>query len=184
MAALIWGAWGRQWADVAKVDFDGFNKLIIVHPEVTTLDIRTDVYSAWINWHEDSGDNQRWPFAVRYSGMDAIPGGESGGIFFLMNGWKLVIDFNKVAVSGVLYSDTYDTAYWSSNGLPMYPATVSALVNNSVSYQNVVTGTALNAQEIREAVWNAPVSSHTATGTFGEFIGKKLLTLAKFLGLK
>jgi len=37
---------------------------------------------------------------------------------------------------------------------------------------------------IAAAVWDEPTSTHTTTGTFGEKIGKKLLTVAKFLGLK
>jgi hypothetical protein len=185
MSITLWGAWQSQWLSNSKVDFDGLNKLIIVHPEVTSLDIRSEVYSSWINWMAYSGDNQKWPFAMRYSGMDALPGGgESGGVFFTTNGWKLVIDFNKVAVTGVLFSQDYATAYWSASGQPLFPATVSALVNNAVSYQNVVTGVALNAQEIRQAVWDAPVTGLSTTGSIGEFISKKLLTLAKFIGLK
>lgn len=184
MSALLWGAWGGQWASNSKVDFDGYNKLIIVHPEVTSLDIRTEVWTPWVDWLEQSIDNRKWMLAMDYSGMDPIPSGETGGIFFTVNGWKLVIDFNKVAVTGVLYSRDYPTAYWSATGLPLYPAVVSSLVNNAVSYQNVVTGTALSADEVRTAVWSAPVANYQTAGTFGEFISKKLLTLAKFLGLK
>jgi hypothetical protein len=32
--------------------------------------------------------------------------------------------------------------------------------------------------------WDAPVAGSTAAGTFGELVGRKLLTIAKFLGLK
>jgi hypothetical protein len=32
--------------------------------------------------------------------------------------------------------------------------------------------------------WDSPVSGSTAAGTFGELVGKKLLTVSKFLGLK
>ena len=32
--------------------------------------------------------------------------------------------------------------------------------------------------------WGSPVEGNTAAGTFGELVGKKLLTIAKFLGLK
>jgi hypothetical protein len=166
---------------MSKLAFDGSLRTITVLPGVTSLDIRADMWEEWINWQEL---NPNWPLALRYSGLDPIPGGESGGIFFIINNWKLIIDFTQTSVNGVLYSDDYSTAYWVDSSTPIYPATVSALVNNSVSFQNVVTGTALNAQEVRDAVWNAQLSSHTATGTFGEFIGKKLLTLAKFLGLK
>lgn len=38
--------------------------------------------------------------------------------------------------------------------------------------------------EIAAAVWNSLVANFTTSGSFGEFIGKKLLTVVKFLGLK
>jgi hypothetical protein len=181
MAALLWGAWGTEWALEEKVSFDGAAKTITVHDNVTTLNIRSEVYSAWVRWFQ----REPWSLpAMRFSGADPVPGGETGLTFFTINGWKLVIDFNKVAVSGVLYSEDYDTSYWSSAGLPLYPATVSALVNSAVSYQNVVTGVALSAVEVRQAVWDAPTSSLSTVGSIGEFITKKLLTVAKFIGLK
>ena len=161
--------------------FNGLERTITVSPGTSTLDIRADLYTDYINWLED---NNNWPLAIRYSGLDPIPGGESGGIFFLQNGWKLIIDFTVTQVIGVLYSDNFNTPFWNSLGQPLYPAVVSSLVNSSVSYQNVVTGTALNAEEIRQAVWNAPVTGMSTTGSIGEFISKKLLTLAKFIGLK
>ncbi len=182
MSSLIWGAWQSQWLSGAKVDFDGFQKHIIVHPEVSSLDIRADVYSAWIDWHEDSGDNQRWPLALRYSGMDPLPGNkETGGTFFLQNGWKLIIDFNKVAVSGVLFSVDYDTAYWYNDTAPLFPAQVSAIVNNVTQTQTVTV--AANPTEIAQEILATPITG-TVPGSIGEFITKKLLTIAKFIGLR
>ena len=34
------------------------------------------------------------------------------------------------------------------------------------------------------AIWDAPINTHITAGTFGYFIQKKLLTFAKFIGLK
>lgn len=42
----------------------------------------------------------------------------------------------------------------------------------------------MNQDTMAYAVWDEQTSSHTATGSFGEFIQKKLLTVAKFIGLK
>jgi len=36
---------------------------------------------------------------------------------------------------------------------------------------------------IADAVWDEPISGHTTSGTFGEWVQKKLLTVAKFIGL-
>ena len=161
MGAALWASWGEQWALDEKVSFNGYTKQITVHSGVTTLSIRDDVYSAWVRW------TQREPWALRamrFSGGDPIPGGETGVTFFLYNGWKLCYDPNSVAVAGVLFSEDYDTAYWSLDATdPIYPATVSALVNSAVSYQNVVTGTALTAEETANAVWNAAARTLTAS---------------------
>ena len=160
MAALIWGSWGDEWALAEKVSFNGVTKQIVVNSGVTTLDIAADVYSAWVRW--TSRERGFLP-AMRYSGFDAIPGGRTGATFFLTYGWKLVYDPSSVAVSGVLYSENYDTAYWLANGNPVYPATVSALVNSAVSYTNVVTGTALTPEQTAAAVWSSLSRTLTAT---------------------
>lgn len=203
MAALLWGAWGAEWELAEKVSFNGTTKQITVNAGVTAIDIASDVYSAWVRW--TSRERGYLP-AMRYSGFDAIPGGRTGATFFLQNGWKLVYNPNTVAVAGVLYSADYGTAYWSSEGLPIYPATVSALVNSAVSVQNVVTGTASTPAEIAAQVRaelalelsrvDAPVSQvptsvwmHSMLGmddktTAGGYIAKVLLSIPKFIGLK
>lgn len=181
MAALLWGAWGAEWELAEKVSFNGTTKQITVNAGVTSIDIASDVYSAWVRW---TSRERSYSPAMRYSGFDAIPGGRTGATFFLQNGWKLVYNPNNVAVAGVLYSADYGTAYWSSEGLPIYPATVSALVNSAVSVQNVVTGTASTPTEIATAVWATPTSGLTDKTTIGGYIAKVLLSIPKFIGLK
>lgn len=163
MAIALWGAWGEEWAASEKVSFNGVTKRITVNAGVTSLNLRSDVYSAWVRWVTRE-ENARFLQAMRGSGADPIPGGETGVTLFLMNGWKLCYDPNEVAVSGVLYSEDYATAFWSLDAAsPIYPATVSSLVNSSVSYTNVVTGTALTQQETADAVWQAASRTLTAS---------------------
>lgn len=38
--------------------------------------------------------------------------------------------------------------------------------------------------EIADAVWDEQISGHTAAGTFGNYVSRKLLSVAKFLALK
>ena len=156
----LWQAHGEEWLLYEKVSFDGPAKRIIVNENVTSLSIRDDVYSAWVRWIERD-DNAKFLPAMRYSGGDPIPGGETGVTFFLSNNWKLQYDANSVAIAGVLYSDNYATPYWSAADQPIFPATVSALVNSAVSYQNVVTGTALTAEQTAAAVWTAATRTLT-----------------------
>ena len=140
MAIAIWSAWSEEWALNEKVSFNGTTKRITVNSGVTTLSIREDVYSAWVRWIQREQNSQYLP-ALRFTGLDPIPGGFTGDTYFVTNGWKLCYDPNIVAVSGVLYSDDYDTAYWSLDAVsPVFPARVSSLVNTATTVQNVVSG--------------------------------------------
>lgn len=147
----IWAAWSPDWALYDKVDFDGVNKIIYVHPEVTTLDIRGDVYTSWVDWVA-LRDNLKFLPAIRTTGLDSIGGGVyTGDVYFLINGWKLSVDLQKVKVTGVLYSDDYDTAYYTPSLVPQYPATVSALVN-TVSVSGSTGGSGPTAAQIRAEI--------------------------------
>lgn len=145
--------------------FDGLGKKAFVNLGVTSITI-ADLYSRWVDW-SILEDNLKFSPAMRFSGYDPIPGGFTGTTFFMSNGWRLVYDPNVVAVAGVLYSDTEATAYWNAVGNPIYPATVSALVNSAVTTQNVVTGTALTEAQTANAVWTAVSRSLTTTASVG-----------------
>ena len=153
MLALGYNFW-TEWEAQEKVDFDGANKHIIVYPGVTSLDIREDVWSAYVRWNDmqDRG-NDRWGLAMERSGLDPIPGGETGDLYFLVNGWKLLVDLSSVAVTGVLYSRDFDSAFYTPDGVLQFPATVSALVNTVTVTSNVVTG---DLATVPAAVWAEP----------------------------
>lgn len=171
---IIWAAHGAEWGLAEKVSFNGITRRITVNAGVTTLDIREDVYSAWIRWIERE-DNTRFPLAMRQTGFDPIPGGFTGGTYFLTNGWKLEYDANAVGINGVLYSDNFATPFWSAADQPIFPATVSALVNSAVVTQNVVTG---NLDEV-------PTKEEIATqvrATLAEELAR-IIELAKIHGL-
>jgi hypothetical protein len=71
------------------------------------------------------------------------------------------------------------------DGAERYTDVPQSLVVGGVGYRYNTTGSdnRTGTLDIAEQVWNAPLSSHTTPGTFGTFV-KKLLTVAKFLGLK
>lgn len=141
MALPLWISYGEEWLADEKVNFNGTTKEITVNGGVTALDIRTDVWSAWVRWTERY-DNERYLFAMRFTGLDPIPGGQTGDTYFLINGWKLLYDPRVVAITGVLYSDDYSTPYYFvEDGSAVFPATVSSLVNTVETTTNVVDGT-------------------------------------------
>ena len=205
---MAYGFW-EEWELREKVDFDGANKLIKVYPDVTVLDIQVDVWSAWVRWRAilDRG-NDRYEDAMDFSGYDEVPDGRGGttrtGLsYFLTNGWRLVIDFSRVAIFGVLFSRDFETAYYTEALVGQKPAVVSSLVNTVITTTNVVTGdlatteakvdamavevdkVVVKTDTIPEDVWSISKSALEAnTDSIGYFIAKKLLTIGKFIGLK
>lgn len=180
-----WYGFWQDWELRAKVTFDGATRTITVNPGVTSVDIRTDVYSRWMDWL-GIDDNVKYTRAMRYSGLDPIPNGFTGDAYFLSNGWKFIADVSKVRITGVLFSDDFETAYYDPSGNAVYPAQVASIVNTVTLTQNVVTGDLASlptAEQNAAAVWNHQTTDQTSTGTFGTFV-KKLLTVSKFLGLK
>ena len=54
-----------------------------------------------------------------------------------------------------------------------------------IEIREISTGSGIGTvEEVRDAVWGTPVSSLTLDGSVGQYIVKKVLTLAKFMGLK
>lgn len=123
-----WYGFFDNWQLYGKVTIDGVNRTITVNDGVTELDIKTDVYSFWKQWLLIDS-NIRYLEAMRTIGGDPTTAGERfGDGYFMKNNWKLVIDLTATAVTGVLFSDDFETAYYDAAGNPQFPATVSNLV--------------------------------------------------------
>lgn len=136
MLTTLFNNWDL-WTNYHKVTFDGENRIIRVNDGVTELDIKTDIYSDWKEWVSSYTDNAVWPTAIRSIGGDATVQGEfAGDIYFLVNGWKLYIDFTTVKVTGVLFSDDFESAYYTYDGIVQFPVQVSSLVSGSAQVAN------------------------------------------------
>lgn len=162
-------AYGTQ-----KVVFDGPNRLIIVDENVTELDIREDVYEAWKEWVRNPDlQNAEYLAAIRGVGGDPISGTTDqfvGDLYFLINNWRLVYDPRRVSVTGVLFSDDFNTAFYFDEPFkydtpefldPIFPAKVSSIVN---TYE--VAGAA-DASAIAAQVWSTVSSQYNEAGTMG-----------------
>ena len=78
------------WGLYHKVTFDASNKLILVNPGVTTLDVQSDVYSAWKQWVLVRSDNAKFVPAISTLGGDPITSTTFvGDTYFLENGWRI-----------------------------------------------------------------------------------------------
>ena len=76
---------------------------------------------------------------------------------------------------------------WDIGGGILNQNTVQVIPTNSAGLITVTSGSGVTAgdvTDIKNAVWNAAKTDHTTAGTFGEQLGKKVLTLAKWFGLK
>jgi hypothetical protein len=161
----LWTQWQEDWLLYHKVTINGADKTISVNPNVTSLDIRADVYSTWKEWSQ-LRDNTKFLQAIRTTGGDPIGGGAfTGDVYFLINGWKLLVDVKLTAVTGVLFSDNYDTAYYDlDTKLAVYPARVSSIVN---TYQPTIT---VNAGDITvptvSDIWSFANRTLTSTPTY------------------
>jgi hypothetical protein len=48
----------------------------------------------------------------------------------------------------------------------------------------VLTSASLGQAQVESSVWDALIADHSVSGSFGEFIVRRLLTTAKFFALK
>jgi hypothetical protein len=171
MISTYYGAWD-YWELYQKVTFDPELRLIYVNPDVAVLDIRTEVYSAWKNWYKLADNSGLAPPALRSIGGDDTVGAEKAGdIYFLINNWRVVYDPRKVQVTGVLFSDDYDTPWLNDPGTdfmsgddldPVYPAKVASLVN-AIKVQDGFP----SATEVAAAVWDKPAIESVVPGSHG-----------------
>ena len=185
MLATILNNWDL-WTLYHKVTFDGPNRIIRVNEGVTELDIQKDIYSDWKEWVSSFSDNAVWLPAIRTTGGDpTVDGQKSGDIYFLINNWKLYIDLTKVKVTGVLFSDNFDSAYYDFNGTIQFPAQVASLVSGISSTggttpadvwqyasRTLTSAAGPTASEIADAVWDELAADHNTVGTFGHFLNE------------
>lgn len=97
-----------------KVDFDGLNHLIIIKTGITSIDVKSDMYSTWKEW---SIINPQWSNAFYSFGGDPTTTGQTApAYFFLTNGWKVYIQNTYVNIETNLYSDDGLSPFIINNG--------------------------------------------------------------------
>ena len=168
--------------------FDRANKIIQVNS--TNSFSAEEVYSAWKSWTvDDSLDSANENPAGYDPAFGASVGGQPigastqvGSYFFLQNGWKIKpydIDHTLV-VSGNLFCLPANFGLFEPvSGRSI----VIGMKTSSLTQQVSTLDNQVLVDDVADAVWDSPTSSHETAGTFGKLVGK-LLTVAKFLGLK
>lgn len=157
--SLLWGAFGEDWEVQHKVTFDGINRLIIVGDNITEIDIKTDIYSAWKEWALIR-DHTKYLPALRGIGGDPAPLGSgrfAGDIYFLINGWQIEVNRPDVTGTGIIFHD---------DGIPVFsnlaiPLLVSNLAFSVAPSQEVIESAvqpvldAIDAQDVVLSVLEA-----------------------------
>lgn len=88
---------------MAKVSFDGVNKLITILSGVTDIDVRVDMYLPWKEWVTL---NPMYLAAFRTTGGDPTYQNQTvPSYYFLINGWKVKAENVSVTLYENLYTD-------------------------------------------------------------------------------
>lgn len=164
-----------------SISFDGPGKRVFLGIGVTRLSVR-ELWSRYCDWIA-TDDNSKYGEAMRQVGGDivAIP-----IYIFLLNGWRIVpqaANHTLEIFDGILYVEGGGDPFVDPDGTFRIRISYQA-PGIAIGYESGGgSGGGLTENQVRSAVWNAPISDYTAAGTFGYFV-QKLLTLKKYLGLK
>lgn len=168
---------------MAKVTFDGINRLIIINFGETSIDVAIDIYGDWKEWVLQN-DNSKYTVAISAIGGDPIGGGRFlGSTFFLENGWKIrPYEGNHVlTITGNLYTRDGSSPFVPTLGT--YNVLTSMQVSNLIDTIST-SGGSFTLEQIAEAVWNKIIPPSPNTGSYGEHVAGRLLTIAHYLGMK
>ncbi len=180
MLLMLNNMWGDDWLLYHKVVFDGENKLIIINPNEPAISVKEHIYSAWKEWML-LRDNSKFLPALRVSGGDPIGvGAATGDVYFTLNGWKVLL-LNNCDITGTLYSDDYPSPFIVEEGAKIVTNKVSA-ISQSLGFTGTVNVT-VDPNITPQEMWDYLVADANTPGSIGERMSK-LLTVAKFLGLK
>lgn len=184
--------------------FDSTQKRIVLDTATITA---TEIYSRWVDWLSVS-DNSKFLPAFRSVGGDDLGDGISiPAYFFLQNGWRVrpMEATHTLTVTGNLFVDGGGDPIVPTIGnfnvlirsvVPVQAQTVNisggsggaslAEIENSaiLAKQATLLETKVIAEHVGDYVWNVPIAILTDSTTIGGYIGKKVLSVAKFIGLK
>lgn len=169
---------------MAKVTIDGPNRLIVINLGETSISVKEDLYSEWKNW-TTQGDNSKYLPAFSVIGGEEISAGKYvGTTYFLENGWRVrpYEGDHVLAVEGNLYTR-------ESGERPVIPTVGSYNVMVELVRSNLVdtiatSGTEIDYDVLANAVWSKLTTDTIPSGSYGNHVFTKLLTLAQYMATK
>lgn len=160
--------------------------------EIRQLDI--DAFRLDLKDLEDDVEGQVWPTTHLHNTTVTVGGVSLARVVEMINDYTVTFEDGSYAVNlvgansnigDVVNLNSVSVRAANSAGLTELNIAASvwdALIANHLTVGS--TGKALNDAGAAGNPWGTTVTGNTDPGTFGELVGKKLLTVAKFLGLK
>src|SRR3990167_6303886 len=181
--------WSTKVISVPKADLT----LISSSPiEIRELNINT--FRLTLKDLEDDVDGMPYLTTHNHNTTLAVGGVTLARVVEIINGYTVTFENGTYAVNlvgansnvgDVVNLNTVSVRAANSAGLTepdMAAAVWNALVANHLTAGT--TGKALSDAVSAGNPWSSPITGNTTAGTFGELVGKKVLTIGKFLGLK
>lgn len=193
--------------------FDKINKIITVEIPTVVVTIQ-EILNVIRDYEDELINLEEPQIVSAAGKEDLGEGVKVGITITLLNNWRIAFEersppnYIQCKISGGnlvaehVDGPIYPTAYTQIVLTASSSATINAgdseaiadAIWNEVIGEHIETGSTGEALDnvsagaspntIAEAVWDKTLSEHDAPGTFGEKISKKLLTVAKLIGLK
>lgn len=181
--------WPTKVINIPKADMT----LVQTSPfEIRALDI--DEFRLRLKDLEDDEEGQPWPTTHNHNTAITVGGVTLARVVEIINGYTVTFENGSYAVNLIgANSNIADVTNLNSvqvraaNSAGLTDLDLANVIWNALTTNHTTAGTTGKALIDAGAAgnpWGTTVSGNTDPGTFGELVGKKLLTVAKFLGLK
>lgn len=156
--------------------------------EIRQLDI--DVFRLRLKDLEDDAEGQVWATTHNHNTTVSVGGVTLARVVEIINGYTVTFEDGSYAVNLVGANSNIGDVV-NLNTVSVRAANSAGLIQSTIWDEPIAnhltvgtTGKALNDAGSAGNPWGTSVVGNTDPGTFGELVGKKLLTVARFLGLK
>lgn len=160
--------------------------------EIRELNI--DTFRLALDDLQDDATGQVWATTHSHNAPVTVGGVTLAAVVEMINGYTVTFEDGNYAVNltgansnigDVVNLNAVSVRVANSAGLT--ELNLEDVIWNALTANHTTAGTTGKALTDAGAAgnpWSATVSGNTSAGTFGELVGTKLLTVAKFLGLK
>ena len=142
----------------------------------TLYELDTDAFRLALKDLEDDVEGQPWPDTHRHNTEVTVAGTTFARVIEIINGYSITFENGAYTVR---LAGSNNNFFDVENGI-LNQNGVSIIAGNSAG---LIVGAGADPADIADAVWDEVTSGHTTASTFG-LLAQKLLTVAKFLGLK